>query len=131
MIIIFIYGTGVGGAFPVVASETSSVRLRAKSNALGFATQYFASWAFNFFVPYMFNADAANWGGKCGFFFTGLCLIALVVAWLEIPELKGRTYSEIDVMFEKKLSTRLFKSYVVDHILEDDEKSGSKVEHII
>jgi hypothetical protein len=131
MLVIFFYGTGVGGAFPVVGSETSSARLRAKSNALGFAMQYFASWAFNFFVPYMFNSDQANWGGKIGFFFFGLCIVAFAVVWLEVPEMKGRTYAEIDLMFEQRLPTRAFKKHVIGHLPSDDIKKGVQVEHVL
>jgi hypothetical protein len=118
IIIIFFYGLGVGGAYPVVAGEVSSVRLRAKSQGLGFLVNGFFSWAFNFFVPYMFNADEANLGGKMGFFFFGLCAIGAVVIFLEIPETKGRTYAELDEMFEKRLPTRQFSTYVCQDVLD-------------
>ena len=36
MVVLFAYSCGVGGVYPVVGGETSSARLRAKSNALGF-----------------------------------------------------------------------------------------------
>ena len=63
----------------------------------------FGSRLFNFVVPYLFNVDEANLGGKTGFFFTGLCLVGLAVIYFEIPEMKGRTYEELDEMFELRL----------------------------
>ena len=74
----------------------------------------FGSWLFNFVVPYLFNVDEANLGGKTGFFFTGLCLVGLAVIYFEIPEMKGRTYEKLDEMFEMRLPTRAFKGYTVE-----------------
>lgn len=102
------YNAAAGGIAPVVISETSSIRLRAKSNSVGFLCNGFMSWAFGFFVPYMFNADKANWGGKTSFFFAGLCLVAAAVIYLEVPEMNKRTYMEIDEMFENEVRTRDF-----------------------
>lgn len=110
-LVLVIFNVGAGGIIPIILAETSSIRLRAKSNAIGFLVNGFFSWAFNFFVPYMFNADQGNWGGKTGFFFAGLCLIAAVVLWLELPEMKNRSYRQLDEMFEKKLRTREFAKY--------------------
>ncbi len=123
--IIFFFGLGVGGAYTVVAAETSSVRLRAKTNSLGFFINGLFSWAFNFFIPYLFNADQLNWGGKCGLFFFGLSLIGILVVYLEIPEMKNRTYRELDDMFEQRLKTRAFKNHV---FVEDLPPSSSIVE---
>jgi hypothetical protein len=110
--IIFFFGLSVGGAYTVVAAETSSVRLRAKTNSLGFFLNGLFSWAFNFFIPYLFNADQLNCGGKCGLFFFGLSLIGSLIVYLEIPEMKNRTYRELDEMFEQRLKTRAFKKHV-------------------
>lgn len=65
MICIFFYGLGVGGAYPVVGAESSSVRPRAKSQALGFLMNGFASWLFNFVVPYLFSKCMTSWVDIC------------------------------------------------------------------
>ena len=114
-IITFFYNCGVGGIYPVVGAESSSVKLRAKSSSVGFIFNAFMSWLFNFTVPYMFDADEGNLGGKCGFVFFGLCMIALVVIYLEIPEMKNKTFAELDAMFEGRVQTRKFGSYVVPY----------------
>lgn len=110
-LVLFFYNVGAGGTSPIITSETSSVRLRAKSNSIGFVCNGFLSWAFNFFVPYMFNADEGNWGGKTGFFFAGLSFISAVVLFFELPEMKNRTYMQLDEMFESKVGTRQFAKY--------------------
>lgn len=114
MVVSVAFSCGVGGVYPVVGGETSSARLRAKSNAVGFVMNGFASWLFNFVVPYLFNVDQANLGGKTGFFFAGLCLVGVLVVFLEIPEMKGRNYDELDAMFELRLPTRAFKGHIVE-----------------
>ncbi|PCG97587.1 Major facilitator superfamily domain, general substrate transporter [Penicillium occitanis (nom. inval.)] len=110
-VVMVFYNLAAGGIGPIVAAETSSIRLRAKTNSVGFFASSLMSWAFTFFVPYMFNVGNADWGGKTAFFFTGLSFIAALVIFLEIPEMKNRTYVELDEMFEKHIPTRRFKEY--------------------
>lgn len=65
-------------------------------------------------IPYMINPDQANMRGKCGFFFGGISFICLIWAYYRIPETKGRTFEELDIMFELEVPTKEFKNYVVD-----------------
>ncbi|KAH7117439.1 general substrate transporter [Dactylonectria macrodidyma] len=110
MVMVF-FNVGAGPVIPIIVAETSSVRLRAKANALGFLCNGLASCAFNLFVPYMFNSDEGNLGGKTGLFFSGLCIIACLVLFFELPEMKNRTYLQLDEMFENKVKTRQFRKY--------------------
>ncbi|KAJ8108536.1 hypothetical protein OPT61_g8106 [Boeremia exigua] len=100
---------GVGATWPVLIGELSSVRLRAKSSAIGFMTNALAGVAFSISVPYMFNADAGNLGGKIGFIFAFLCFLGLGLSWLYIPETKAKSYEELDYLFERKVPARQFK----------------------
>jgi MFS transporter, SP family, general alpha glucoside:H+ symporter len=83
-------------------------------------------------IPYMINPDEANLRGKLGFFFGGLATVSWVWAYLRVPEFKGkprnlaktsailllspsgRTYEELDTMFERNVPTKAFKTYVVE-----------------
>ena len=60
----------------------------------------------------MYNSTAGNLGGKCGYFFAGLSLICLVVVYFFVPETFGRSYAELDEMFEQKVPARKTASYV-------------------
>lgn len=51
-----------------------------------------------------------NWKGKAGFFWAGLCFTCLVWSCFRLPEPKGRTYAELDILFEQKVSARKFQS---------------------
>ncbi|KAH7203009.1 general substrate transporter [Fusarium oxysporum] len=99
----------VGSAYPIVSAEIPSARLRAKALGFGFLVNAFMSWAFNLTVPYMFNADQGNLGGKIGFVFAATCVIGFALSWLEIPETRNISYAHIDYLFNKGTSTRNFK----------------------
>lgn len=105
---------GVGTAYPIVAAEIPSVRLRAKTTGLGFFVNALMTWLFSFTVPYMFNADAGNLGGKIGFVFAGFCAIGFVLTWIEIPETKDVPYAQIDYLFQVNTPTRAFKKTIVE-----------------
>ncbi|PSN74207.1 general substrate transporter [Corynespora cassiicola Philippines] len=105
---------GVGAAWPVLISELSSVRLRAKSSAIGFMTNALAGVVFSVSVPYMFNADAGNLGGKIGFIFAFLCFLGLGLSWLYLPETRAKSFEELDYLFERKTPARQFKKAVYD-----------------
>lgn len=100
-------GPAIGPAM-AVAGEVSQVRLRSKSQSIGFMFNYFYSTVWNVVVPYMFNTNEGNLGGKMGFIFLATAIIAWVIIYLEFPETKDRTYAEIDAMFESKTSSRRF-----------------------
>jgi hypothetical protein len=94
-----------------MAGEISAMRLRAKSLAIGFTFNYFFSTIWNVVIPYMFNQNEGNMGGKIGWIYFGLCLATSVLVYFEFPETKGRSFHELDVMFLAKVPTRAFKSY--------------------
>ncbi|CAG1964931.1 unnamed protein product [Fusarium graminearum] len=122
----FFNSFGVATAVPVLQSEVSSVRLRSKTSGIAFTCQSLSMWAFNFFTPYMYNTDQLNWGGKIGFFFFGLGSISFVVSYFAIPETKGRTFSEIDYLFETGVKHRMFHKTVIGGGEEMDEDDGGK-----
>lgn len=74
----------------------------------------------NELIPrYIENPTAGNWKGKAGFLAGGLSLLVWIWAFFRLPETKGRTYEEIDILFQKRVPARKFKRYQVDAY--DDE----------
>ncbi|KAH8694192.1 general substrate transporter [Talaromyces proteolyticus] len=105
--LILVIATAGLGAWPVsyaISGETSTLHLRAKSQGLGWFVNSAGSAVFSAFLPYLYNSDAANLGGKIGFIFCGLSGLACLVSWLYVPEMKGLTVTEVDEMFESDLS---------------------------
>ncbi|PYI09301.1 maltose permease Mal61 [Aspergillus sclerotiicarbonarius CBS 121057] len=106
----WVYGPGVGPGL-AIAGEVSSVRLRAKSLAIGITFNNFFSAVWGVVMPYLYNSDEANLGGLIGWIFAGLGAIMLVILFFELPETKGRTFEELDEMFAARVPTRKFRAY--------------------
>ncbi|USP78037.1 MFS general substrate transporter [Curvularia clavata] len=107
------YGPAVGAAM-AVAGEVSATRLRAKSLALGNGFQGVAGTFWQAVLPYLFNQDKADLGGNLGWIFFGIAVLHIALLYFFVPGTKGRTYEELDLMFEKKLSARVFEKYVLE-----------------
>ncbi|KAH7368177.1 maltose permease [Plectosphaerella cucumerina] len=107
----FVYFMTIGAMAFAILGEVSSTVLRAKSMALATATQAIMGIIMSFAIPYMVNPDEGNLKGKVGFIFGGLSLFGLVGAWFLVPELKGKTFDEIDRLFAAKVPPRKMGSY--------------------
>lgn len=103
------YAPTVGAVTWTVSAETSSTRMRAKTQGLATVTNAVVSWIMNFVTPYLINSDEANLGGKAGFLWLGLCVLGFGWVWMDVPEFKGRDFVEIDYLFETRTPARQFK----------------------
>jgi sugar porter (SP) family MFS transporter len=107
----FIFQGSVGPINFVIFAEIGSTRLRSQTCALATSTGSIFQIVMTVAVPYMLNASAANWRGKTGFFFGGISVVATIWCWFRLPETQGRTYEELDFMFEARLPVRKFAKY--------------------
>ncbi|KNG90481.1 putative maltose permease [Aspergillus nomiae NRRL 13137] len=107
---VFLYDGSVGPLAFCIVSEVGSTRLRAKTVALGRCSFYFWFIIFGVATPYMLNPEAANWKGKTFFLYGGTCFLSMVWAYFRLPEMKDRTYEELDILFRTKTSARKFAS---------------------
>ncbi|KAJ5723144.1 General alpha-glucoside permease [Penicillium malachiteum] len=110
----FMYDATVGPTTYSLVSELSSTRLRAKSIVLARFLYNLSGIVVNIITPRMLNPSSWNWGAKSGFFYSGTSAICLLWAWFRLPEPKGRTYAELDLLFEHRVSARNFGSTYVD-----------------
>ncbi|KAJ5152644.1 Major facilitator superfamily domain general substrate transporter [Penicillium canariense] len=117
MIITMVCGMGIWPASHVVAAETSSLQLRAKSQGIGWFMSGISTGVFSIILPYIYNADEGNLRAKTGFVMAGFAAAGIVGTWFAVPEMKGRSPMEIDRMFALKLPTRAFKRWRADAVL--------------
>ncbi|KAG6205604.1 hypothetical protein E4U50_004622 [Claviceps purpurea] len=110
----FTYDATVGPVCYSLVSELTSTRLRTKSVVLARSGFNIMGIVTNTITPRMLNPTAWNWGAKAGFFWAGTCLLCAVWTYFRLPEPMGRTYGELDIMFEHKISARKFKTTAVD-----------------
>ncbi|KIX06960.1 uncharacterized protein Z518_04936 [Rhinocladiella mackenziei CBS 650.93] len=116
MMIIFASGYSLGWA-PIVhtlSAELPSSKLRdmtyRTASVLNICTQF----AVSFSIPYLLNAPYANLGSKVGFIFGSMALISIVFAFFCVPECRGRSLEEIDLLFESGTRMRDFVTAKVD-----------------
>ena len=105
------YNVTIGATAYTLLTEVATARLRVKTIAIGLAVQSCFGLMWSFVLPYLFNPDKANLGGKVGFIFGGLSVPCIIFLWWYQPETAGRSYEELDEMFMKKVPARSFKNY--------------------
>ncbi|POY71021.1 hypothetical protein BMF94_5946 [Rhodotorula taiwanensis] len=107
----FAYGSSQGPVPYVIASESSAIKLRAKTLALARVVYYVASIASTTLAPYMFQTWDLK--GKAAFPAAGMTLLLLIWSYFRLPEMKGRSFEELDILFALRVPARGFSSYVI------------------
>lgn len=59
-------------------------------------------------VSYMLNPAELNLQGKSAFVWLGTCVFCWITAYFYLPECKGKTYRELDVLFHQRVPARQF-----------------------
>jgi sugar porter (SP) family MFS transporter len=116
-----VYDITIGPYGFVLISEVSSARLRGFT--IGLATAFYQVCAILLAVgvPFLINQDQANLGGKIGFIFAGIGGLCALFCFFCLPETKGRTFEELDHMFNMGLHSRKFKNFKIGHGDKHDE----------
>lgn len=116
-----IYDTTIGPFCYVMLAEVPSARLRGLTIALATVSVQVLSIVFAVAIPYAMNEDQGNWRGKVGFIFAILGLLCTIYCFFSMPETRGRTFEELDILFERKVPSREFRTYRVDAETESSE----------
>jgi SP family general alpha glucoside:H+ symporter-like MFS transporter len=114
IVISFVFAGTLGPISYTIISETSSVRLRALSTGVGRGAYYVAEIPMIFLASQLLNPTGWNLAGKCGYVWGGTAVVCWIMAYFFLPELKHRTYRETDILFNRKIPARKFKSTVID-----------------
>lgn len=102
------YQVSVGAVGLAVASEVATPRLRPITISLVGCMQGISGWVIGFVSPYLINSDAGNLGAKVGFVFAGFGVPLCILIFFYIPETKGLSFEDLDMLFENKVNTRHF-----------------------
>ncbi|KAI0544224.1 general alpha-glucoside permease [Xylaria curta] len=112
----------IGPVVYTIVSEIPSTRLRAKSIILARNAYNAINIAFVNIVSYrQLSPDEWNWGLKSGFFWAGINAIFTTYIFFRLPETKGRTYAELDILFENKVPARKFASTKIETLVAGTE----------
>jgi len=71
----------------------------------------------------MLNPGAWNWSNYTGFFWGGICFLCIIYTYFRVPEPQGRSFAELDLLFEQRVSARKFASTTVD-VFHENVKGG-------
>ncbi|KAL1404817.1 Plasma membrane low glucose sensor [Vanrija albida] len=109
----------------VLAAELPPYAIRTKSMSLSVATQWLFNFALGFATPYLVNDGPGNAGLKHNVFWIwgSCCVIGSVFAYYMIPETKGLSLEQIDILYRNS-NARQSAAYR-RYILETDTRDGS------
>lgn len=127
----FTYDATVGPVCYSLVAELTSTRLRTKSVVLARNMYNVSGLVTNIITPRMLNPTEWNWGAKSGFFWAGTCFLCALWTYFRLPEPKGRTYGELDVLFESGVSARKFKTTVVGDLAAYSGESVAEKEEVV
>ncbi len=108
------YDSTVGPVCYSLVAELPSTRLRTKTVVLARNLYNVVGIAANVVTPNMLNPTAWNWGARSAFFWAALCFLCAIWTFFRLPEPKGRTYGELDALFEQRVPARRFKQAVIE-----------------
>ncbi|KAF4956733.1 hypothetical protein FSARC_11501 [Fusarium sarcochroum] len=104
------YGCSAGPIGYVASGETSTPRLRAQTTSFNLGCYGLGFVIFQWTISYMISPDAGNLGVKAVYVWAGLLVPTVVLLWLYYPETYGRTYWELDELYERKIPAWKFKN---------------------
>lgn len=116
-----VYNLSIGPLAYTILTEVPSVRLRSKQVAISIAADACYGIVTNFVTPYLINPGEANARGKVDFLWGGISFFSFLWCYFRLPDTKGRTFEEIDYLFEHKVPTKQFKTHVIQ---EEDLKEN-------
>ncbi|KAH7309712.1 general substrate transporter [Stachybotrys elegans] len=110
----FVYDFAVGPVTYCLVSELSSTRLKAKTIVMARAGYNLSNIFVNVMTNYQLSSAAWNWGSRTAYFWAGTCFLCVVWVFFRLPEPKGRTYAELDLLFEQRVPARKFAKTTVN-----------------
>jgi MFS transporter, SP family, general alpha glucoside:H+ symporter len=147
------YQLTVGTVCYSLVAEMSSRRLQIKTVVLGRVLYIIVGIICSVLTPYMLNPSAWNWSNFAGFFWVsitppsfphtshprsharqltpffsfslqgGICFCCIVYTYFRVPEPTGRTFAELDTLFEQGVPARKFATAKIDAFQESVESS--------
>ncbi|OAG04873.1 sugar transporter [Paraphaeosphaeria sporulosa] len=114
----------IGPIVYTIVSEIPSTRLRAKSIILARNTYNAINVAFVNIISFrQLSPLAWDWGAKAAFFWAGTNMLFTAWIWFRLPETKGRTFAELDILFTNKIPARKFAKTKIETLGEGTENA--------
>ncbi|CAI8502005.1 hypothetical protein CAS74_000177 [Pichia kudriavzevii] len=128
-IYIFFFASTWGPGAWVVIGEIFPLPIRSRGVGLSTASNWLWNCIISVITPYMVGEDKGNLGAKVFFIWGSLCGCCLVYAIFLVPETKGLTLEEIDIMLSE--TNAFTSSKWTPHFVNDiDDYQKPKTEHM-
>lgn len=114
MVYVFTYDITVGPVCYCMVSELPSTRLRIKTAVLARNFYNITVIGYNWLNLPILNPIAWDLRGKGAFIWGVFCGLSLIYAYFYLPEPRGRTAADLDVLFEGKVKARDFSKMKVE-----------------
>ncbi|GLI78594.1 hypothetical protein PoHVEF18_006913 [Penicillium ochrochloron] len=108
------YQLTVGTVCYSLVAELSTRRLQIKTVVLGRCLYNVVAIVCGVLTPYMLNPGEWDWGNYAGFFWGGICFLCIIYTYFRVPEPRGRSFAELDMLFERGVSARNFATTEVN-----------------
>lgn len=131
----FFYNGGIGNVAYTIASEVPTAKLRTKTITIAISQYQALNCMWTFVLPYIINPNEGDLEAKVGFIFFALLFICLTLLYFFMPEIKSRTYEELDDLFSHKVSARKFSKYITEPQMKNErayevKEKSQEVEHV-
>ncbi|QHS73585.1 alpha-glucoside permease [Saccharomyces paradoxus] len=127
----FFYNAGIGAVVYCIVAEIPSAELRTKTIVLARICYNLMAVINAILTPYMLNVSDWNWGAKTGLYWGGFTAVTLAWVIIDLPETTGRTFSEINELFNQGVPARKFASTVVDPFERKESQIDPQVDGVI
>jgi len=107
----FFWGACFYSLSALMPSEIATPKLRNHTMAYTIACAQTTAVITTFAVPQLTSADAAGLGAKTYLVFGGCMACVMVFVYFFMPETRGRTFAEIDEMYDAKIPMRKWRKY--------------------
>ena len=116
-----LYSVTVGPQSFALAAEVSATRVRAQTISIARNAYNIINIISSTVEPYLINPTEANLKGKTAFVWFGISVLTVIWSLFRLPETKGKTYEELDILFEKRVPAWKFAKTDVSLIAEAEE----------
>jgi hypothetical protein len=108
MVWIAVYGVSIGPLAYTIVSEVSATRVRAPTISIARMAYNCINIIDKVAEPYLINVTKLNLQGKTAFVWFATNTLIFIWSIFRLPETKDRTYEELDVLFESRVSAWKF-----------------------
>ncbi|KAM7201700.1 General substrate transporter [Rhypophila sp. PSN 637] len=97
---LFFYAVTWGPGAWILVGEIFPMQIRARGIGIATSTNWLTNTIFAFLTPVLYDSNHLNLGTGVFFIWGGACFVAALFSYWFVPETKGLTLEQVDIIFE-------------------------------